>query len=84
MLELELALVPVLALELEPEPVLELEPVPVLVRELELERALVPALVPALHKPQTNHPPMPLPSPKLISVFYSLFSSSYNIGVNLS
>jgi len=64
----------------------ELELVPVLVSgpELGLERVLEPAreleLVPALglvlHKPQTNHPPMPLPSPKLISVFYSLFSSS--------
>jgi hypothetical protein len=64
----------------------ELELVPVLVPgpELGLERVLEPAreleLVPALglvpHKPQTNHPPMPLPSPKLISVFYSLFSSS--------
>jgi len=81
---LELALVPALELEREPVPVpvLELERVPVPV----LAQVRVPArglgLVP--HKQQTNHPPMPLPSPKLISVFYSLFSSFLNIGVILS
>jgi hypothetical protein len=72
------------ALEPELEPVPELVPELVRVLELVLELALELARVLGLRKPQTNHPPMPLPSPKLISVSYSLFSSSYNVGVNLS
>ena len=79
---LELARVPVpereLARGLEPEQVLGLEQVLEPARELEL----VPALGLVRHKPQTNHPTMPLPLPKLVSIFYSIFSS-YDIGVNL-
>lgn len=71
--ELELELVPereqVRALV--PERVLELEQE--LVRGPELEPG--PAPEPEQHKPPPNHPSKPLPSPKKVSVFYSIFSS---------
>jgi hypothetical protein len=76
-LELELVLEPGLGQELEL--ALVLEPV----RELELVQGPVQEPALGLHKRQTNRLLMPLPSPELISVFYSLFSS-HNIGVNLS
>jgi len=50
-------------------------------RELALEPELVPVLVPVLvlalvlHRRQTNHPAIRLPSPKQILVFYSITSS---------
>ena len=67
-LEPVLALVPVLVLEPELELALEpaLEPVLALVLVLEL------VLVPGLHKPPPNHLPIPLPSPKKITIFYSI------------
>ena len=64
MLELE----PALERALERELVLELERALVPELVLELERALV------LRKPLPDHPPRPLPSPELITIFYSISS----------